>query len=193
MARLDPIPPDQLSADQRSLDEALRAGIKAHLHGFVSERRDGALIGPFPPLLHFPQYGRPLWAFLASLMEHSTLSKRAHEVAILVAGARLRSRYELYAHEHVAAGTGLSAAKIATIVAGERPADLTAEEGAAFDAASALVRGGPLPEATYRAALACFGDEGVAELTYLVGAYCLVCILLNAYDASVPGREEGLG
>ena len=191
--RLAPIPPDQLSENQRALDESLRAGIKAHLQGFVSERKDGALIGPFSPMLHFPQFGAPLWSFLTALTENSTLPKPAHEVAILVTGARFRSRYELYAHEHMAARAGLSDIKVATIVAGERPADLTEQESVAYDTASALGRGGQLPEATYRAALKCFGDAGVAELVHLIGAYCLVSVLLNAYDVSVPGREEDLG
>ena len=143
--RLAPIPPDQLSEAQRGLDASLRAGIKAHLHGFASERRDGALIGPFVPMLHHPQFGQKLWGFLAALMENSTLPKPAHEVVILAVGARFRSRYELYAHEHVAARAGLSAAKIATVVAGERPADLSEQEGIAYDVASSLGRGGPCP------------------------------------------------
>ena len=55
-----------------------------------------------------------------------------------------------------------------------------------------LTRGGQLPEATYRAALAAFGEHGLAELVYLIGSYCTISVLLNAYDVSVPGREEGL-
>ncbi len=191
--RLAPIPPSGLSNDQRALDASIRAGIKAHLQGLVSERKGGALVGPFIPMLHFPQFGKPSWDYVMALAENSTLPKPAHEVAILVTGARFRSRYELYAHEHVAVRAGLSAAKIATIVAGERPSDLTAEEGIAYDVASSLCRGAQLPEATYRAAVQAFGDQGVAELVFLIGAYCLVSVMLNAYDVSVPGREEGLG
>ncbi|MBE7220324.1 MAG: 4-carboxymuconolactone decarboxylase, partial [Caulobacteraceae bacterium] len=37
-----------------------------------------------------------------------------------------------------------------------------------------------------------FGEEQTAELVYLVGGYCLVSVILNAFDVSVPGREEGL-
>jgi len=62
----------------------------------------------------------------------------------------------------------------------------------AYDVASVLGRGGQLPESTYRDALRLFGEQGTAELTYLIGGYCLVSVLLNAYDISVPGREEGL-
>ena len=104
----------------------------------------------------------------------------------------MNSRYELYAHERVADAAGLSSAKVAAIAAGQRPADLTDQEAAAYDVASALATGKQLPEATYRRAVDLFGEEQTAELVYLVGGYCLVSVLLNAFDMSVPGREEGL-
>jgi 4-carboxymuconolactone decarboxylase len=191
--RLNPIPPKNLSSEQRPLFNSIKEGIETHFQGFISKRSDGALIGPFNAMLHFAQFGKPLWDYTMALVENSTLPKSAHEVAILVVGARFSSRYELYAHEHIAAQSTLSNAKIATIVAGERPADLTMEEGIAYDVASKLTRGGQLPEGTYQEALRAFGDQGMAELVYLIGGYCLISLILNAYDVSVPGSEEGLG
>ncbi len=191
--RLNPLPPEALSPEQRALFDRMIAGIEANLHGFVVKRADGALIGPFNPMLHFPQFGSAVWSVFTALAEHSTLPKAAHEVAILVAGAQYKSRYEIYAHERVAVAAGLAESKIATIAAGVRPSDLTHEEGVAYDCASLLSRGGQLPETTYRAAVQAFGETGTAELVYLVGCYCLISVLLNAYDVSVPGREEGLG
>ena len=187
MMRLPPIPPTDMSDEQRALHDEMTGVIHEHLHGFVSDRPDGALVGPFAPMLHFPAWGGPAWAFTKSLMDHTTLPKGPHEVAILVTGAAAGARYELYAHERVAASTDLDAAKIATITAGERPADLTAQEGVAYDVAAALNRGGALPEATYRAAVDAFGHDGAAELIYLVGGYTLVSVLLNAFDVDVPG------
>lgn len=191
--RLQPLPPEQLSGTQRALHENILAGVQKHLKGFISQRTDGALIGPFIPMLHYPQFGSPAWDYTMALSENTTLPKPAHEVAILVTGAHFHSRYEIYAHEHVADKAGLSATKIATITAGERPSDLTTEEGVAYDVASVLSKGGQLAESTYQAALKAFGEQGVAELVYLIGGYCLVSVLLNAYDISVPGREEGIG
>ena len=191
--RLPPLPPDTLPPEQRSLYDDMAAGIGAHFKRFASARSDGALIGPFNPMLHFPEFGRAAWDYTKALTLHSTLPKPAHEVAILVTGARFGSRYELYAHERIAGMAGLSDGKIATIVAGQRPADLSAEEGVAYDVAAALSCGGPLPEATFQAARRAFGDKGAAELVFLVGGYCLVSVMLNAYDVSVPGSEEGIG
>ncbi len=59
------------------------------------------------------------------------------EVAILVTGAKFHSAYEIYAHMAVGELRGLSDEKISTIVAGQRPADLTREEAIAYDVASA--------------------------------------------------------
>jgi 4-carboxymuconolactone decarboxylase len=107
-------------------------------------------------------------------------------VAILVTGAHFKSAYELYAHVIVAERRGLSDEKLATIVAGQRPSDLTRQEAVAYDFASALVNGGVLPELTYRAAVEQFGQHGAAEFSYLVGLYCLVSITLNTFDVPVP-------
>ena len=50
----------------------------------------------------------------------------------------------------------------------------------------ALVNGGVLPELTYRAAVQEFGEHGAAELSYLVGVYCMVSVTLNTFDVPVP-------
>lgn len=190
--RTPPLPPAALDPKRRALHDDMAAVVAKHLKGFVSKRADGALVGPFPPMLRFPQFGGPAWEFTKALIHHTTLPKPAHEVAILVTGAAFGSRYELYAHEHVAEGVGLSDSKIATIAAGQRPAELDEEEAAAYDVAAALCAGRQLPQSTYRRAVEAFGEEGTGELVYLVGGYCLVSVLLNAFDMSVPGREEGL-
>jgi 4-carboxymuconolactone decarboxylase len=186
--RLPPLNPTRLAPEQQQFDAAMRAGIARHLHGFIYQDESGALIGPFAPMLRFPEYGKPVWDLFTALAEHTTLPKPCREIAILVTGARFRSRYEIYAHEHVAAGTGLAPAKIATIVAGERPADLTQAEATAYDVAACLARGAQLPEATYRAACAVFSEQGVAELVYLIATYCVMSVVLNAYDVDVPAR-----
>ena len=187
--RLEPIPPSNLNDEQRPLYEAIKAQTDAHMRGFVKAREDGALLGPFNPMVRFPQFGAAAWGVNVALSENSTLPKAAHEVAILVVGARFASRYELYAHEAVGEQAGLSKSKIASLAAGSRPADLTQEEVVAYDVASALARGGPLPASTYHAAVAAFGETGTAEMIYLVGFYCLISVLLNGYDAPVPGQD----
>jgi hypothetical protein len=71
-------------------------------------------------------------------------------------------------------------------LSGSRPGDLSDEEGAAYDVAHALVKGGILPEPTFRCALGLFGQAGLNELIYLVGHYCFVSVTLNGFDIPVP-------
>lgn len=184
--RLEPLPVAKQTSEQKEFDAEMREGVKNHLHGFKSEREDGALIGPFPAMLHFPEFGKPAWDVFTALAKNSTLPKSAHEVAILVTGARLHSRYELYSHERVADQAGLDEDQIGTITAGQRPPDLSDKEGIAYDVAYQLSGGGQLGDTLYKRTVKAFGEKGTAELFYLIGCYAMISTLLNGYDVPVP-------
>ena len=143
--RLPLVPPAKLSPEQRPLYEDMKKGIESNFQGFKAIAGDGALIGPWNPWLRFPKVGGPIWELTKALSSSPTLPKPVREVAILVTGAHFRAGYEIYAHVLIAELRGLSDDKIATIVAGQRPADLTREEAVAYDVAHALVSGGVLP------------------------------------------------
>ena len=191
--RLPLLRPASLSPDQKNLYDDMADVIEKNFGELIARRSDGALIGPFNAWLHFPQFGKPAWAFNRAMWEHSVLPAAIHQLVILVTAAKFGARYEIYGHEYFAGRAGLAEQKIASVVAGERPDDLTHDERAAYDMAAALNRGGPLPETTYRAAFSTFGEQGLAEIVFLVGCFSMVGVTLNAFDASVPGREEGLG
>jgi hypothetical protein len=184
--RLPLIPPADLTTEQRPLYDDMREEIARDFTGFKAVAEDGALIGPFNPWVHWPAWGRPIWDFVKAFSVAPLLPKPVREVAILVTGAHFRSAYEIYAHVLLAERRGLSDDKIATIVAGQRPSDLTQHEGIAYDIASALVSGHVLPELSYRQAVAAFGADAAAELIYLVGLYCFVSVTLNGFDVPVP-------
>lgn len=192
--RLPLIPPAELSAEQRRLYDDMRAGIEKHFTGFAAIRaEDGALMGPWNPWLHEPGIGGAVWTLTKAISSASTLPETVRQVAILVTGARFKAGYEIYAHVAVARKDGLPEEKLATITAGQRPADLTREEAIAYDVAAALSGGGVLPEPAYRAAVAAFGPHGAAELVYLVGLYCFVSVTLNGFDVPVPDQGGQAG
>ena len=191
--RLKPLLPSELNAEQRSLYDKIQDLTKGLDRGFTMAREDGAMLGPYNPMLHFPQFGGAAWGVNTALTQHTTLPKPVHELVILVTGARFSARYEVYAHEFTAEKAGLSSAKIAALTAGARPDELTADEATAFDVATALTRGAQLPESTYQAALHAFGPAGTGELIFLIGFYCMISVLLNGYDVSVPGRDSDAG
>jgi len=186
--RLPLIDPAALTPAQKPLYADMKNGIETNFKGFEAISKDGTLIGPWNPWLHFAKFGGPVWELVKALSSAPTLPKPVREIAILVTGSHFHSGYELYAHVLVAELRGLDDNTIATIVAGQRPANLTAEQACAYDTASALVRGGVLPELVYKKTVACFGEDGAAELIYLVGLYCMVSVTLNGFDVPVPDQ-----
>jgi 4-carboxymuconolactone decarboxylase len=184
--RLPQLTRSELDPEQRALYDDMRAGIEKNFKGFTAINSEGDLIGPWNSWLTYSKFGSPVWELVKALSTSPTLPRPIREIAILVTGAKFRAAYEIYAHVLIAELRGLPDDKIATIVAGQRPSDLTRQEAIAYDVASALVLGGILPELTYRQAVAAFGAEATAEFINLVGLYCLVSVTLNGFDVPVP-------
>jgi hypothetical protein len=187
MTRLPPIAPAELTEAQRPLFEAMTAGVAAKYQTFTTVREDGALLGPWNAWLHDPEIGTAYWGVTQALTAAKRIPDAARQVAILVVGAHFGAAYEIYAHGAVAASAhGMSARRIATLAAGERPEDLDDDEAIAHDVAKALLRGGVLADPLYAQALARFGQAGTNELIYLVGHYCFVSMTLNGFGIPVP-------
>lgn len=187
--RLPPLVPEALSPELRAVHDEI-ALLVANTQGrIVIHNAQGALIGPFPAMLHFPQFGVPALLFQRTLSAEARLPKTVREVAILTVGAAFGARYELYAHEITAADVGLSQSQIATLAAGGRPSDLSDQETIAHDVARVLASGHILPTSTYDLALEVLGRHGLGELVFLVGGYGLIAMLLNAFDVPVPNSD----
>ena len=187
--RLPPIPLDDLTSEQKSLYDNMRAGIATNFNAFKVEREDGALLGPWNPWLHEPAIGKAIWDLTMAMTAQASLPDNVRQVAILAVGAHFDAAYEIYAHIAVAERESMSPQRLATLVANLKPNDLTPEESVAFDVTYALVRGGVLPEPLYSLAITTFGQHGANELFYLVGLYSLVSTTLNAFNVPVPERE----
>ncbi|AWF81373.1 hypothetical protein BTJ40_11400 [Microbulbifer sp. A4B17] len=185
--RIPAIPPEELDEEQKPLYEDMSTEMKSYFSGFIKKRKDGALLGPWAPALQYPRYGKPWWDYIKAIADKPVLPKTSREVAILVTGARFKAGYELYSHTIIGEKSELARSKIATIAAGQRPIDLTFEEAAAYDVAASLAAGGRLPQATWEMAVSAFGDEGAAELVFLVAGYHQVSAILNGFDVSIPG------
>lgn len=180
--RVNPINPETMNAEVRYVhDEVFK--LITHSQGpVVMTNKEGALTGPFPPMLAFPQFGIPALSFVRSLDNYATLPKKVREVAILTVGAAFGARFELYAHEIMAKHFGFSSTAVASLASGIRPADLNQEEAIAYEIASVLAKGRIVPDAAYNLAKEILGQDGLAELIFLVGAYTLLATVLNGFD-----------
>ena len=184
--RIQPLPPETMNAETRYVHDEIFKLITRSQGQVNMITDDGALLGPFPPMLQFPQFGVPALTFLQSLDQHATLDKRVREVAILTVGGAYGSRFELYAHEIMAAAFGIPKDAISTLAAGGRPYGLNQQEAIAHDIAFALVSGRIIPDSTYHYAVGLLGADGVAELYFLVAGYSLIATILNGFDVPAP-------
>lgn len=184
--RLPLIPLNTMTPEQKTLYDDMKRGIQNNFKGFTAINDKGQLIGPWNPWLRFPQFGGAVWEYTKAMSASPKLPRQVREIAILVTGTKFHAAYELYAHVLIAELRGLADDKIATIIAGNRPSDLTEEEAVAYDLASSLVTGSTLPALTYKRAVGAFGEDGAAEFIYLVGLYCAVSVILNGFDVPLP-------
>jgi len=187
--RLPFLSPAELSAEQKLLYEKMKAGIAAKYGNFTTQRGDGAILGPWSAWLHDPDLGRSLWEATQGMTRFRHLPEMIRQIVILVVGSKFGAAYEIYAHGAVALSNGMSSHRLATIVANLRPADLTNEEGVAYDMAHALLEGGVLSPVIWEGALAAFGREGVREIVYLVGHYCFISMTLNGFAIPIPDED----
>lgn len=185
--RLPLVPPSRLSPEQRALYDRNRQQIAHGFTAFKTADDEGALLGPWGVFIQEPTVGQAHYDLIDAVTKLGRLSAAAKQVAIIVVGARFKAAYELYAHAATAEKEGMDATKIATLAAGGRPSDLTPEEACAFDIATALLDGGVLPGATYRAARDLLGQPALNELVFWISTYATVSITLNAFD--VPSEE----
>ncbi|GAA5444463.1 hypothetical protein Misp06_02650 [Microbulbifer sp. NBRC 101763] len=187
--RIPAISPDDLNEEQIPLYDDMSDEMSGYFSGFVKKRRDGALLGPWAPALYYPQFGKPWWENIKAIAAKPKLPKLAREVAILATGAHFKAGYELYSHTAIGESLHLDSDKIATITAGQRPHDLTRDEGIAYSIATSLASGGRLPEATWIMAVDEFGEDGAAELIFLIAGYHQLSAILNGFDVAIPSED----
>lgn len=188
--RIQPLNPDALKPEVRYVHHEI-AGLVGRSQSQVNMiNNEGALLGPFAPMLHYPQFGIPALTFLRSLDEHATLPKTLREIAILTVGGMYGARFELYAHEIMAAAFGIPPGIIAALAAGGHPSGLTEQERIVHEIAHALTAGRIVPDATYNHAVTLLGKDGVAELYFLIGGYCFIAIILNGFDIPAPDDNK---
>ena len=174
MPRITLPSPDQMSPDQRRVHDKIVSG------------RRGRIQGPLRAALHNAELAER-WSALGELLRYSTqLSPRQSELAILMTGRACQSPFEWYAHRVEAEKAGIEPAIIEALLAQRWPEGLSADDAALLRFADELNRFRSVSDATYKDALARFGERTVVELTALVGYYTMVAMTLNAHEIPLP-------
>lgn len=177
--RLPMLAAEAMNAQQREAAEALIAGPRKGVYG------------PFLPLLRSPQLLERVARVGEYLRFDSVLDTRIRELATCAAARHVTNQFEWLMHAPLALKAGVSHATLEALRSGARPKALPADEEIALDFARELLNTHGASEPTYAAALSQFGEQGVVELTTLVGYFVMVCWLMNV--AHTPAQDSAQG
>lgn len=174
-----PLPPMEAMTDaQRQAAEELIAGPRK------------AVFGPFVPLLRSPQLLDKVAKLGEQLRFGGMLDARVRELTIAAAARHVGNQFEWMMHAPAAVKAGVAAATLEAVRNGARPKGLPLDEETALDFAAELLHQHGVSEPTYDAALALFTEQGVVELTTLIGYFVMVSWVMNvAHTPALAGAQ----
>jgi 4-carboxymuconolactone decarboxylase len=180
MARIPDLTDDEMSAEQRR--------IAAEIGG----ARGGVVRGPFAIWLRLPEIADRANQFGNALRVGGKLDRRLFELMILVVARQWSAQYEWFAHAETARKVGVTDAVIEAIRTSQKPHFVREDEQVVYDTVIELLESRQLSAATYSRAETTFGRELLIELITAAGFYTMVAMMLNAFEAPVPGGLQPL-
>ena len=172
--RFKPIAPEQMTAEQQRVAQALTQGPR------------GGVRGPFPALLRIPEFADRVRVLGDYVRFETSLPAPLRELAILVVARFWSAQYEWYAHRQHAVKAGLDPSVPEAIAQGQRPPRLTDDEALVYDLCTELLYRRDVSDPTFAAAVERFGETTVLELVGLAAYYGFVSLILNVNRTPIP-------
>ncbi len=184
--RLAVLSSDQMTAEQLDLYREILGGPRGQgPRAIALSSGAGGLAGPFNAMLYAPPVGHALQELGAAIRFRTQLAPRVREMAILVVAQAWDSAYERDLHEPIGREAGLTEPEIEALRAGQDPKFADEQESVAYSVTRALTGPADLDDQQYAAAIAALGEEGLVELSTLVGYYATLALQLRIFR--VPG------
>lgn len=171
-SRIQEIPPEQMTAEQVQVFDALRAG-------------RGRILTPYLIWLHSPQLALALERLGTFLNKHCSLSEREVELGIVLIARHWNGTYVATVHARTLRGLGMGTV-VDAIEAGTEPVFDDPRERSVYELARAVERPEPLDDARFAAANSALGQDGVAEVLALLGYYSAVAIAMKTFRVPLP-------
>lgn len=172
--RMPPIPMENMTEAQKKAAADLIAGPR------------GALRGPFVPLMRSPEYMTRLQKTGEYLRFNSSLPTKLNEFAIILTARQWTQQYEFYEHAPLAVKAGLSSEILKAVAKGSRPEGMASDEETVYDFCTELRQNLSVSDATYARALSAFGEQGVVDMTGVIGYYSTLAIIMNVARTPMP-------
>lgn len=174
-------------------DASLNAAQREAVQALVNGPRKG-VYGPFLPLLRSPALLERVAAMGEYLRFQSVLEARIRELVICAVARHVSNQFEWTMHAPLARKAGVAEATIEALRVGARPRDLPRDEEVALDFTRELLSTHGSSDPTYAAALESFGEQGLVELSTLIGYFAMVCWVMNVArtPAQASAAEPGI-
>jgi len=193
MRRLPAVTQDKMTPEQKEVFANITSGPRSKGRNAMDFMdKDGGLIGPFNAYLYSTRIGDATQTLAGLLRFNSIIPGDLREIAIMAVGTHWQADYEFYAHAKVARNEGVDEDTIEAVRTGRAPKD--AKHAAVAGFVTELLAKRQVSDATYGAAHAILGDQGMVELVLLAGCYCMVSANLNVFRPPFPeGVERPFG
>lgn len=145
---------------------------------------------PFNVYLRSPELAQGLRQVAEYIRFKTSLPQKLNEFAILVTARQWGAQYEWYAHHRLALKAGLNPAIAEDLAQGKRPNGMDADETAIYNFSQEMHTRHEVSDATYKAVVDRFGEQGVVDLIAVNGYYVLVSMVLNVDRTPLPGGAK---
>ncbi len=175
MARMDPIPLDQMTAEQRDL------------HDLIAKQRSRRPVqGPFAVMLQAPDICERVAEMVNHLLQETRVARTLKEIAIITIARQYTAQFEWFVHARRAKELGVYEAVIDAIRHRRRPQFNDAKEALVYDMTMEMVEQRRLGDDLYASAIETFGKAAVVELVALIGFYIMIAVFLVSFEVEVP-------
>jgi 4-carboxymuconolactone decarboxylase len=179
MARVEDLKPESLTPEQKAI------------HDRIAGSRGGTVRGPFAIWLRNPPIADAADKF-GTILRKGKLDGRLFELMVLLVARHWSAQYEWFAHERHAREVGIPEPVIEAIRHRRKPELERDDDRLVYDLVTEMNETRTLSQPTYDRAVAMLGLDLVIELITSLGFYTMVAIMLNGFDAPVPGGARPL-
>lgn len=190
--RIGPLPPSEMSLEQRVVYDAILQGPRSRRPGIRLVGSDGALRGPFNAMLCNPRVGEPLQAVGASLRFETDLRADLREFVILLVAVQWRCGFEWFEHEPIARAVGVPEHVLAALSFAAACDDIDDDYAAVEKFVRDLFPRGQVGDATYDRLRERIGELQVFEVIALAGYYSTLAMILNVMGTADEPLEDGV-
>lgn len=181
MARMDPIPLEQMTAEQRALHDLI-----------AKQRSRGQVQGPFAVMLQAPDVCERVAEMVNHMLQETRVPLTLKEIAIITIARQYTAQYEWFVHARRAKEVGVDDAVIDAIRHRRRPNFNDPTEALVYDMTLDMVDHRRLSDNLYASAIKTFGNAAVVELVALIGFYIMIAVFLVSFQVEVPDPEAVL-